>query len=207
MRWWGCGVVNSTPPHISPPQFVYNHLRPSTRVLSCRPPIASRTRPSLYLKQHANNPVDWYPWGPERWPVHENSTGRSSSRSATRRATGATSWSTRASRTKQRQGDERSLRLHQGRSGGAPRPRRVMNALQVLAREEAAAGRSRSSSPPTSCPSTRDLLPPDSRYTLSTELQETLSAIRRLDQPPRSHPRGRGKRRRLPQEHERHRGE
>src|SRR5438477_8622021 len=20
---------------------------------------------SLYLKQHANNPVDWYPWGPE----------------------------------------------------------------------------------------------------------------------------------------------
>src|SRR5450756_2191368 len=21
--------------------------------------------PSLYLRQHANNPVDWYPWGPE----------------------------------------------------------------------------------------------------------------------------------------------
>src|SRR5918996_1371197 len=20
---------------------------------------------SLYLRQHANNPVDWYPWGPE----------------------------------------------------------------------------------------------------------------------------------------------
>jgi uncharacterized protein YyaL (SSP411 family) len=23
--------------------------------------------PSLYLRQHANNPVDWYPWGPEAW--------------------------------------------------------------------------------------------------------------------------------------------
>ena len=22
---------------------------------------------SLYLRQHATNPVDWYPWGPEAW--------------------------------------------------------------------------------------------------------------------------------------------
>ena len=23
--------------------------------------------PSLYLRQHANNPVDWHPWGEEAW--------------------------------------------------------------------------------------------------------------------------------------------
>ena len=164
---------------------------------------------SLYLKQHANNPVDWYPWGPERWPVHENSTGRSSSRSATRRATGATSWSTRASRTKQRhQGDERSLRLHQGRSGGAPRPRHDIHERAASAYAKAAAGRSRSSSPPTMpfyagtyyrrMTATRPI---------DRASRNSIRDPRRLDQPPRSHPRGRGKRRRLPQEHERHRGE
>ena len=45
---------------------------------------------SLYLRQHANNPVDWYPWGPEALASPRNSTGRSFFRSATRRATGAT---------------------------------------------------------------------------------------------------------------------
>ena len=24
-----------------------------------------RNETSPYLRQHANNPVDWYPWGPE----------------------------------------------------------------------------------------------------------------------------------------------
>ena len=23
--------------------------------------------PSLYLRQHAENPVDWFPWGDEAW--------------------------------------------------------------------------------------------------------------------------------------------
>ena len=35
------------------------------RATSCRAPTASPHETSLYLKQHANNPVDWYPWGPE----------------------------------------------------------------------------------------------------------------------------------------------
>ncbi len=30
-----------------------------------RPPNRLARETSLYLKQHANNPVDWYPWGPE----------------------------------------------------------------------------------------------------------------------------------------------
>ena len=56
---------------------------------------------SLYLRQHAHNPVDWYPVGPGgAQRARRTSTGPSSSASATRRATGATSWSTRASRTR-----------------------------------------------------------------------------------------------------------
>jgi uncharacterized protein YyaL (SSP411 family) len=30
-----------------------------------RKPNRLATETSLYLKQHALNPVDWYPWGPE----------------------------------------------------------------------------------------------------------------------------------------------
>src|SRR5881394_4293998 len=30
-----------------------------------RTPNRLATESSLYLKQHAGNPVDWYPWGPE----------------------------------------------------------------------------------------------------------------------------------------------
>ena len=32
---------------------------------SARTPNRLANETSLYLKQHANNPVDWYPWGPE----------------------------------------------------------------------------------------------------------------------------------------------
>ena len=32
---------------------------------SARTPNRLAAETSLYLKQHANNPVDWYPWGPE----------------------------------------------------------------------------------------------------------------------------------------------
>ena len=51
--------------------------------------LAGETSP--YLLQHADNPVEWYPWGEEaleRGPRAR--TGRSCSRSATRPATGAT---------------------------------------------------------------------------------------------------------------------
>ena len=54
---------------------------------------------SPYLLQHADNPVDWYPWGEEAFARARPSSGRSFCRSATRRATGATSWRTSRSRT------------------------------------------------------------------------------------------------------------
>ena len=60
--------------------------------------LADETSP--YLRQHADNPVDWFPWGEEAWadrPASE--TSRCWSRSATRPATGATSWPTSRSRT------------------------------------------------------------------------------------------------------------
>ena len=50
--------------------------------------LADETSP--YLLQHKDNPVDWYPWGPEALERARARTGRSCSRSATRPATGAT---------------------------------------------------------------------------------------------------------------------
>ena len=44
---------------------------------------------SPYLLQHANNPVDWYPWGEEAFARARQEDGPSSSRSDTPRATGA----------------------------------------------------------------------------------------------------------------------
>ena len=45
---------------------------------------------SPYLLQHKDNPVDWYPWGEDASTWRAARTSRSSCRSATRRATGAT---------------------------------------------------------------------------------------------------------------------
>ena len=50
--------------------------------------LADETSP--YLLQHADNPVDWYPWGDEALARAARRTGRSCSRSATPPATGAT---------------------------------------------------------------------------------------------------------------------
>ena len=50
--------------------------------------LAAETSP--YLLQHAGNPVDWYPWGAEALERARRRSGRSSSRSATAPATGAT---------------------------------------------------------------------------------------------------------------------
>ena len=58
--------------------------------------LARETSP--YLLQHAENPVDWFPWGEEALARRGRRSGRSSSRSATPRATGATSWSASRSR-------------------------------------------------------------------------------------------------------------
>ena len=71
-----------------------------------------------------DNPVDWRPWGQTRSPRPAPRTGRSCSRSATPPATGATSWPTRASRTrKPRRVMNDALRQHQGRPRGAARRR------------------------------------------------------------------------------------
>jgi uncharacterized protein len=45
---------------------------------------------SPYLLQHAYNPVDWYPWGPEALERARAEDKRSCCRSATPPATGAT---------------------------------------------------------------------------------------------------------------------
>ena len=46
-------------------------------------------RETMYLLQHADNPVDWYPWGDEALERARRGR-RSCSRSATAPATGAT---------------------------------------------------------------------------------------------------------------------
>jgi hypothetical protein len=50
--------------------------------------LAQETSP--YLQQHAENPVEWYPGALKRSRSPRGRTSRSCSRSATRRATGAT---------------------------------------------------------------------------------------------------------------------
>ena len=45
---------------------------------------------SPYLLQHADNPVDWWPWSDEAFAAARARTCRSCCRWGTRRATGAT---------------------------------------------------------------------------------------------------------------------
>ncbi len=60
-----------------------------------------KDEPSLYLQQHAHNPLDWYPWGEAALAKAKRPrTNPSSCPSATAAATGATSWSTRSSSTR-----------------------------------------------------------------------------------------------------------
>ena len=91
--------------------------------------------------QHADNPVDWHPWGRRRWPSARNRRPIFLA-SATRRATGATSWSTRASRTRRRPKvmNEHFVCVKVDREERPDLDTIYMNALQVLTRQ-AAAGR------------------------------------------------------------------
>ena len=51
--------------------------------------LADETSP--YLRQHRDNPVDWYPWGDEAFAAaRERNVPDPAVASATRRATGAT---------------------------------------------------------------------------------------------------------------------
>ena len=52
--------------------------------------LAGETSP--YLLQHADNPVNWYPWGAEAFAAAREQTTPSCSASATRPAIGAMSW-------------------------------------------------------------------------------------------------------------------
>ena len=84
--------------------------------------LADETSP--YLLQHADNPVDWYPWGEEALELARRedkpillSIGYS-----------ACHWCHVMAHESfedsgQRRGDERAVREHQGRSRGAARPR------------------------------------------------------------------------------------
>ena len=59
-------------------------------VIIARVPNRLASEQSPYLLQHKDNPVDWYPWGQDAFDGRARRTSRSSCRSATRRATGAT---------------------------------------------------------------------------------------------------------------------
>ncbi|MEZ6082197.1 MAG: DUF255 domain-containing protein [Pirellulaceae bacterium] len=52
----------------------------SNRLANCSSP---------YLRQHKDNPVDWFPWGDEAFDRAESRTNQSFCRSATRLAIGA----------------------------------------------------------------------------------------------------------------------
>ena len=58
------------------------------RTLDVANRLARETSP--YLLQHAENPVDWYPWGEEAFTRAREEDRACSSRSATPPATGAT---------------------------------------------------------------------------------------------------------------------
>ena len=55
-----------------------------------------RHETSPYLRQHMHHPVEWWPWGARPSLKRKPAIGRSCCPSATRPATGATSWRTRA---------------------------------------------------------------------------------------------------------------
>jgi len=83
--------------------------------------LAGETSP--YLLQHADNPVDWFPWGRRRSSARGPRASPCCSRSATRPATGATSWPTSRSRRGDGRAHERVVREREGGPRGAPRPR------------------------------------------------------------------------------------
>ena len=168
--------------------------------------LASETSP--YLRQHADNPVDWYPWGDEAFARARAEDRPVLCRSATRRATGATSWRTSPSRTtttarraqRRLRGGEgrprgttrRRRRLHGG-GPGHDRPRRLAHDGLPHARRPALLRRAPTSPPatPTACrasagcsrPSTR---PGDNRR---AEVESPGRRPGRCHRPPEPHPR------------------
>ena len=83
---------------------------------------------SPYLLQHAHNPVDWYPWGPE---ALERAQARGQADLPLDRLLGLPLVPRDGARELRERGDraadERALRQHQGRPRGAARPRRDLH--------------------------------------------------------------------------------
>ena len=87
-------------------------------------PQSPRRRDSPYLQQHADNPVDWYPWGEEAL-ARARAEGQADP--AVDRLLGVPLVPRDGARVVRgpgrRRGDERRVRQHQGRPRGASRPR------------------------------------------------------------------------------------
>ena len=111
---------------------------------------------SPYLLLHKDNPVDWYPWGEEAF---------ARARAEDKPIFLSVGYSTcywchvmereSFSDARDRPGDERRLRLRQGRPRGAARRGRDLHGRHAAHHARRAAGPTRSSSPPTSSPSSR----------------------------------------------------
>ena len=84
--------------------------------------LADETSP--YLRQHADNPVEWTPGAPRPWTGPRRRTSRSSCPSGMRPATGAMSWPHESFEDPATAADlAKMVRIGQGRPGGATRPR------------------------------------------------------------------------------------
>ena len=94
--------------------------------------LAHETSP--YLLQHADNPVDWYPWGEEALRLARERGQADPALDRLLRLPLVPRHGARELRgPRHRRADERALRQHQGRSRGAAGPRSLyMNAVQVM---------------------------------------------------------------------------
>ena len=86
LEWLAGGLALSL--HFPLPALVRDPAAGAATLKPMPNALASQTSP--YLRQHAENPVDWLPWGPRRWRRRASATCRWSCRSATPPATGAT---------------------------------------------------------------------------------------------------------------------
>ena len=85
--------------------------------------------PSPYLRQHAHNPVDWYPWGDEAF---DDARAGSAARCSSRVGYSTCHWCHVMEEESFEDEEiaalpERALRRHQGRPRGAPRRRRDLH--------------------------------------------------------------------------------
>ncbi len=113
-----------------PPEVRLAPYRPAIVPAREAPLMPNRlaTQSSPYLLQHADNPVDWYPWADEAF---ERARTRGQADLPERRLLGVSLVPRDGARELRGRGhggaDERALREHQGRPRGAPRRRRHLH--------------------------------------------------------------------------------